>query len=84
MRVTAAVAPRMASGDPVASMAIPIGVPRGGGWLLNDRQSHKAVRPSTPACLTDSCQSAVALRLASTCTHYTLQPGTQKFLNPSF
>ena len=22
-------------------LAIPIGVPRGGGWLLNDRQSHK-------------------------------------------
>ena len=25
-------------------LAIPIGVPRGGGWLLNDRQSQKAVR----------------------------------------
>ena len=24
-------------------LAIPIGVPRGGGWLLNDRQSHKVV-----------------------------------------
>jgi hypothetical protein len=23
-------------------LAIPIGVPRGGGWLLNDRQSHKS------------------------------------------
>ena len=34
-------------------LAIPIGVPRGGGWLLNDRQSHKSARSSTPACLTD-------------------------------
>ena len=31
-------------------LAIPIGVPRGGGWLLNDRQSHKSARSSTPAC----------------------------------
>ena len=40
-------------------LAIPIGVPRGGGWLLNDRQSHKSARSSTPACLTDSCRLTV-------------------------
>ena len=39
-------------------LAIPIGVPRGGGWLLNDRQSHKSARSSTPADLTHSCGSS--------------------------
>eukprot|EP01049_Picozoa_sp_SAG25_P009328 SAG25_NODE_916_length_4775_cov_8.131737_1_plen_107_part_00 len=27
-------------------LAIPIGVPRGGGWLLNDRQSHGDLDPA--------------------------------------
>jgi hypothetical protein len=34
-------------------LAIPIGVPQGGGWLLNDRQSQKVLDyPRPHACLT--------------------------------
>ena len=36
-------------------LAIPIGVPRGGGWLLSGCMRRSAPRPSTPADLTHSC-----------------------------
>ena len=36
-------------------LAIPIGVPRGGGWLLSGLVLKKRVRHSTPADLTHSC-----------------------------
>eukprot|EP01047_Picozoa_sp_COSAG01_P075557 COSAG01_NODE_12986_length_1651_cov_450.233097_1_plen_374_part_10 len=54
------------SGPSGIRLAIPIGVPWGGGWLLNDRQSQKVPRSSTPADLTYSCGWSAASTLTNT------------------
>ena len=44
-------------------LAIPIGVPRGGGWLLSGCMRRSEPRLSTPADLTHSCAAAAHTRL---------------------
>eukprot|EP01047_Picozoa_sp_COSAG01_P002977 COSAG01_NODE_84_length_27672_cov_60.966344_21_plen_259_part_00 len=50
-------------------LAIPIGVPQGGGWLLNDRQSHKVPRLSTPTDFTLQSDSLSAKNVHAGASH---------------